>query len=137
MGRTLTVETQQEIIDFMAKELITTNYVPENKKCVEVLAKMKHTTKNPEDTPNWCSTLSDGSQIIWNRKNQQFYHLESHGITNCDYDDWKHLFPEITWTEDLEWLIINMSIHAFAFKMQLLLKWRQGKIDTLSRYVEL
>ena len=135
-GMTLTVETQQKIVDFMSEECcICYEYTDVNKKIVITLAKMKHTARNPENSPNWCITLSDGSQIVWNRRLQQFYHLGSHDISSCYYLDWKSLFPEIDWTVDLEWLTDNAHDWKFMRRMQMMLKWRQGIINTLDIHV--
>lgn len=135
-GMTLTVGIQQDIANFMSKDAISYERIDVSKKIITTLAKMKLTANNPENSPSWCSTLSDGSQIVWNRKNQQFYHLGSHDtVTKCCYHDWKSLFPEIDWTTDLEWLTDNMYDWQFARRMRMLLEWRQGKINTLNKYV--
>lgn len=112
----LTVESQVKLKEFMDENSISYTYTPcINKQNIKILAKMKLTSRNPKDAPNWARTLSDGSQIVWNRKHLQFYHLESHGITTYDYDDWRSIFPDTIWDEDLEWLVDNMGSYRFAY----------------------
>lgn len=137
-GKKLILENQQAIHNFMIKEKISVCSIPGiSKKLCFTLSKMKLTASNPENSPNWANTLPDDSQIVWNRKHKEFYHLESHGVTNCDCSDWLSFFPEVIMTEDLEWLLDNMSNWRFALRMNLLLKLSTGKYAEYISYIEL
>ena len=136
-GRKLTLETQKEIFEFMQKEKIYMDIIPGiNKKTIEILSKMKQTSIDYEKMPNWCATLPDGSQVVWNRRHQRFYLLESIGVTTCDYYDWLKLFPSVVMSEDLEWLLDNMTNWQFEHKMEVLLGCFKGKFDMLKNYLE-
>ena len=102
-----TVETQQELYKFMHEDCRMlpewTNITTKN---MSVYSKIYLTRNNPV-TANWCQTMSDGSQVIWNRKYQEFYWIDEIGIDHCDYTNYLSIFPEL---KDVDtWLLENWS----------------------------
>ena len=90
-----TVETQQELYKFMHEEchmLPVFEQVTSKNMCI--YSRVYATIYNPR-TANWCATMSDGSQIVWNRKYQEFYWIDEVGIDRCDYINYLAMFPEI------------------------------------------
>lgn len=106
-GKPETVETQQELYKFMHEScymLPDWNQVTTKNMCV--YSKVYFTSNNNK-TANWCSTLSDGSQVVWNRKYQSFYILDEIGMNRCSYIDYRSVFTEIN---DIDtWLLGNWS----------------------------
>ena len=122
-----TVETQQELYKFMHGEghkLFAWNKITSKNMCI--YSKVYSTVNNP-NSANWCATMSDGSQIVWNRKYQEFYWIDEVGMNRCSYLDYLSLFTEINGI--YTWLLENW--HNWRFKetqKQLVAIWN-GKYD--------
>lgn len=122
-----TVETQQELYKFMHEQC---HMLPElstiTVKNLAVCSKV-YLTKLNSKAANWCATMSDGSQVIWNRKYREFYMIDEVGIDRCDYINYLAMFPEM---KDIDrWLLANW--HNCQFKLmqkQLVAIWN-GKYD--------
>lgn len=117
-----TVETQQELYKFMHEEchmMYRLNDVLV--KNMSVYSKVLTTRAMPK-TANWCSTMSDGSQVVWNRKYQEFYMIDAVGIDRCDCSNYLSMFPEI---RDIDkWLLENWSNWPFVVtQRQLVAIW--------------
>ena len=117
-----TVETQQELYKFMHEEchmMYTLNNV--TTKNMAVYAKVYATRTTPK-TANWCSTMSDGSQVVWNRKYQEFCIIDEVGMDRCDCLNYSDLFVEI---KDIDkWLLENWSDWRFVdMQRQLVAIW--------------
>lgn len=124
-----TVETQQELYKFMHKEC---QMLPElsniTVKDLAAYSKVYLTRLNPK-TANWYATMSDGSQVVWNRKYQEFFRLEEIGIGRCSYINYLDTFPEINDMLKDTWLLENW--HNWRFQethRQLVAIWT-GKYD--------
>ena len=129
-GRTLTVKTQVEIQEFMDKEQIYIDCIPGvSKKLIKVLSKMRLTARYLNNMPNWCLTLPDGTQILWNRKDMYFYHTGNESCQRAIYYDYLDLFPEVTMTKELEWLTDNMTSRKFERMMRIFLNCYNGMLD--------
>ena len=90
-----TVETQQELYKFMHEEchmLPELNQITTKNMCI--YSRVYKTRMFP-NTANWCATMSDGSQVIWNRKYQEFYWIDEVGIDRCGYINYLSMFPEL------------------------------------------
>ncbi len=101
-----TVETQQELYKFMHEEchmLYSHNDVLV--KDMHIYSKVYLTKSDPKNTANWCATMSDGSQIIWNRKYQEFYWIDEVGIDRCNYINYLAMLPELKGIDS--WLLEN------------------------------
>ena len=71
-----TVEIQQKLYEFMYEQtIIGYHLVSVPMKDLKIMTKMCAILNNPERSPNWCASLSDGTQIVWNRKSQTFFHI--------------------------------------------------------------
>ena len=117
-----TVETQQELYKFMHEEchmLYSHNNV--SVKNMAVYSKVLTTIETPK-TANWCNTMSDGSQVLWNKKYQEFYMIDAVGMERCDYLNYLSVFPEIS---DIDkWLLDNWSDWSFKeMQKQLVAIW--------------
>ena len=117
-----TVETQQELYKFMHEEchmLYSHNDVLV--KNMAVYSKVYATKLKPK-TANWCSTMSDGSQVVWNRKNQEFYWIDEVGIDSCGHLNCLSMFLEL---KDIDmWLLENWSDWSFReMQKQLVAIW--------------
>lgn len=102
-----TVEAQQQLYKFMQEER---HIMPEwnqiTVKDMAVYSKVYATRMTPK-TANWCSTMSDGSQVVWNRKYQEFYRIDAVGMDRCSCLNYLSMFPEI---RDIDaWLLENWS----------------------------
>ena len=124
-----TVETQQELYKFMHKEC---RMLPElstiTVKDLAVYSKVYLTRLNPE-TANWCATMSDGSQVIWNRKYQEFFHLDEMDMGRCSYRTYQDLFPEINDILKDTWLRDNWHNWLFQETQKQLVAIWNGKYD--------
>ena len=104
-GKPETVETQQELYKFMHKDCRMlpewTNITTKN---MRVYSKIYSTSSNPESA-NWCNTMSDGSQVVWNRKLKSFYTIDEIGMNRCSYIDYTDIFTEINGI--YTWLLEN------------------------------
>lgn len=106
-----TVETQQELYKFMHEEchmMYILNDVLVKNMCIYSRV---YTTRMFPNTASWCSTMSDGSQVVWNRKYQEFYIINAVGMERCDYLNYLAMFPEL---RDIDkWLLENWSNWSF------------------------
>ena len=122
-----TVETQQELYKVMQEErrmLYVLNNVPVKNMCI--YSKVYTTRDNPK-TASWCATMSDGSQVVWNRKYQEFYIIDSVGIDHCDYINYLSMFPEL---KDIDtWLLENWSNWSFREMQKQLIAIFNGKFN--------
>lgn len=122
-----TVETQQELHNYMAIEHI---YPDWNKitttKNMCIYSKVNETRITPK-TANWCNTMSDGSQVVWNRKYQEFYWIDAVGIDRCECLNYLAMFPEL---KDIDtWLLDNWSAWRFQETQKQLVAIWNGKYD--------
>lgn len=122
-----TVETQQELYKFMHEEchmLYIFNNVPV--KNMSVYSKVYATRMTPR-AANWCCTMSDGSQVVWNRKYQEFYMIDEVGIDRCDCPNYLAMFPEL---KDIDiWLLENWPNWLFEETQKQLVAIWNGKYD--------
>ena len=123
-----TVETQQELYKFIHEQC---QMLPElstiTVKDLAVYSKVYLTKLNP-GTANWCATMSDGSQVVWNRKYQEFFRLEEIGMGRCSYLNYQDTFPEINDIKDT-WLLDNWHNWRFAETQKQLVAIWNGKYD--------
>lgn len=121
------VETQQELYKFMHKEchmLFNCNQITAKNMCI--YSKV-YTTRYTPRTANWCNTMSDGSQVVWNRKYQEFYMIDAVGMDRCDYLNYLAMFPEL---RDIDtWLLENWSDLRFQEAQKQLVAIWSGKYD--------
>ena len=122
-----TVETQQELYKFMHKEChMLPDWNQVTAKDMAVYSKV-YATRMTTRTANWCSTMSDGSQVVWNRKYQEFFRLEEIGMGRCSYTDYLSTFPEL---KDIDiWLLENWSNWRFQETQKQLFAIWCGKYD--------
>ena len=126
-GKLETVETQQELYKFMHEDchmLPAWNQVTAKNMCI--YSKVYLTRNNP-NLANWCNTMSDGSQVVWNRKHQTFYMIDTIGMNRCSYLDYLSVFTEIN---DIHtWLLENWSTWRFRMTQRQLVAIWDGKYD--------
>lgn len=122
-----TVETQQELYKFMHEDChIMPEWIQTTVKNMQVYSRVYATGTTPK-TANWCSTMSDGSQVVWNRKYQEFYWIDEVGIDRCNYLDYLSMFPEM---KDIDaWLLENWSNWRFQETQKQLVAIWNGKYD--------
>lgn len=122
-----TVETQQELYKFMHEECRMLPVIERiSTKNIRIYSKVYKTRNNPKNA-NWCATMSDGSQVVWNKKCQEFFRLEEIGMGHCNYLTYLDIFPEIIDTDT--WLLENWSDWRFVeMQKQLVAIWN-GKFD--------
>ena len=123
-----TVETQQELYKFMHEECHIIPYWEQTTvKDMCIYSKVHATRLNP-GTTNWCCTMSDGSQVVWNRKYQEFYRIDAIICMNhCDYTNYLAMFPEL---EDIDtWLLENWSNWRFQETQKQLVAIWNGKFN--------
>ena len=120
-----TVETQQGLYKFMHDEChMLPDYSQVTSKNMCIYSRVYTTRYNPR-TANWCATMSDGSQVVWNRKYQEFYWIDEVGIDRCDYINYLAMFPEL---RDIDtWLLENWSILSFQMTQKLFVDIWNGK----------
>lgn len=127
-----TVETQQELYKFMHEECHKLPaYANITVKDMTVYSKVYETRNNPGHA-NWCSTMNDGSQVIWNKKYQEFFRLEEIGMGRCNYLTYLDTFPEIKeMLNDINdrWLLENWSNWRFQKAQRQLIAIWNGKYD--------
>ena len=126
-----TVETQQELYKFMQEDC---RMVPEwnniTTKNMGIYSKIYFTGCNPT-LANWCCTMSEGSQVVWNRKHMSFYIIDEIGMNRCSYTDYTDMFPEIN---DIDtWLLKNWSDWRFQETQKQLVAIWNGKYDEAFR----
>ena len=124
-GKSETVETQQELYKFMHEDChMLPDWNQITVKNMSVYSKVYLTVNNPEFA-NWCNTLSDGSQVVWNRKYQEFFLLEKVGMNRCDYRNYKAMFPEMRNID--EWLLESWAVFWFRLAQKQLVAIWNGK----------
>ena len=97
-------------------------------KNMTIYSKVYITRYNPK-AANWCATMSDGSQIVWNRKYQEFYWIDEVGIDRCSYINCMAMFPELRDTDTDTWLIDNWHNWRFVETQKQLVAICNGKYD--------
>lgn len=120
-----TVETQQELYKFMHEECRMLPVIERiSTKNIRIYSKVYATGMMP-GTANWCVTMSDGSQVVWNKKCQEFYMIDVVGMDHCDCLNYLAMFPEI---RDIDkWLLENWSDWRFVEMQKLLVAIWNGK----------
>ena len=122
-----TVETQQGLHNYMVYEHIYPEKIDINIKDFTVYTNIYKTATKCPKKANWCATMSDGSQVIWNRKYQEFYMIDEVGMGRCSYLNYQGTFTEL---KDIDiWLLENWSNWLFKeIQKQLVAIWN-GKYD--------
>ena len=121
-----TVETQQKLHNYMVYEHICPDMINITVNNMCIYSRIYATRFNP-GTANWCQTMSDGSQVIWNRKYQEFYSITEVGIQHCIYLNYNDLFPEMKSIP--KWLLESWSNCRFQMTQQQLVAIWNGKYD--------
>lgn len=121
-----TVETQQELHNYMVYEHIYPDMINITVNNMCIYSRIYATRFNPV-TANWCQTMSDGSQVVWNRKYQEFYWIDEIGIDHCSYLIYNDLFPEMKSIP--KWLLESWSNCMFQETQQQLVTIWNGKYD--------
>ena len=104
-----TVETQQELYKFMHEDChMLPVCVNVTNKDMCIYSKVYATRYNPK-TANWCSTMSDGSQVVWNRIYQKFYWIDEDGMNRCDRISYLTMFTELKDIDIDVWILENWS----------------------------
>ena len=122
-----TVETQQELYKFMHEECgmlyALSNVTIKN---MAIYSKVYAARFKP-GIANWCSTMSDGSQVVWNRKYQEFYKIDAVNMDRYDCLDYTAMFPEL---KDMDkWLLENWSNWSFRETQKQLVAIFNGKFN--------
>ena len=125
-----TVETQQKLHNYMVYEHIYPDMINITVNNMCIYSRIYATRLNPV-TANWCQTMSDGSQVIWNRKYQEFYWINEVGIDHCDYINYLSMFPELKNVD--AWLLESWSNCMFQETQQQLVAIWNGKYDEYFR----
>ena len=130
-GKSETVETQQELYKFMHEDCRMlpewTNITTKN---MSVYSKIYLTRNNPRSA-NWCNTMSNGSQVVWNRKHKSFYIIDEIGMNRYSYIDYPDMFPELSVID--EWLLENWSHWMFKETQKQLVAIWNGKYGQFFR----
>ena len=122
-----TVETQQELYKFMHEECRMMPVLERiSVKNMTVYAKVYETSIIPK-TANWCSTMNNGSQVVWNRKHKSFYIIDEIGMNRCSYTDYTDMFTEINGIDT--WLLENWSNWSFREMQKQLIAIFNGKFN--------
>ena len=130
-GKPETVETQQELYKFMHEDChMLPDWLPITVKNMCIYSKIYLTSNNPESA-NWCNTMSNGSQVVWNRKYQKFYWIDAISINYCNYLDYFKLFTEINGIH--KWLLENWSNWRFKETQKQLVAIWNGKYGQFFR----
>ena len=122
-----TVETQQELYKFMHEEchmLPVFEQITTKNMCIYSRV---YVTRLMPNTANWCATMSDGSQIVWNRKYQEFYWIDEVGIDRCDYINYLAMLPELKCIDS--WLLENWHNWQFQETQKHFIAIWNGKYD--------
>lgn len=120
------VETQQGLHNYMVYEHIYPELIDITVKNMCIYSKVYATRMTPK-AANWCATMSDGSQVVWNRKYKEFYWIDEVGIDRCDYINYLAMFPEL---KDIDtWLLENQSNWRFQETQKQLVAIWNGKYD--------
>lgn len=130
-GKPETVETQQKLYKFMHEECrMLPEWTHVTAKNMSVYSKV-YLTQNNTNFANWCNTMSDGSQVVWNSKYQSFYTLDEIGMNRCSYINYRSMFTEIN---DIDtWLLGNWSNWRFQETQRELVAIWNGKYDQFFR----
>lgn len=121
------LETQQELYKFMHEECkMVPAYVNVTAKNMSIYSKIYATRFNPE-TANWCATMSDGSQVVWNRKYKLFYRLRDIDTDRCDCFNYLAVFPDLK-SIDM-WLLENWLNWRFQETQKQLIAIWNGKFN--------
>ena len=120
-----TVETQHKLYKFMHEECrmwyVSNNVTVKN---MHIYSKV-YATKLMPKTANWCCTMSDRSQVVWNKKYQEFYWIDEVGMDRCDCLNYLAMFPEL---KDIDmWLLENWSDWRFKETQKQLVTIWNGK----------
>ena len=130
-GKPETVETQQELYKFMHKDCrMLPEWLPITVKNMRIYSKIYSTRNNP-GSANWCVTMSDGSQVVWNRKHKSFYIIDEIGMNRYSYTDYPDMFPELSGID--EWLLENWSKWKFQETQKQLVAIWNGKYGQFFR----
>ena len=130
-GKPETVETQQELYKFMHEDChMLPDWNPITVKNMSVYSKVYLTVNNPESA-NWCNTMSNGSQVVWNRKHRSFYMIDTISMNSCSYLDYLSLFTEINGIDT--WLLENWSNWLFKEAQKQLVAIWNGKYGQFFR----
>ena len=130
-GKPATVKTQQELHKFMHEDCrMMPDWTHITSKNMNIYSKVYLTCRNP-NSHNWCNTMSDGSQVVWNRKYQEFYTIDRIGSYRCSYLDYTDVFTEITGID--KWLLENWSTWRFQETQKQLVAIWNGKYDQFFR----
>lgn len=107
-----TVETQQGLYKFMQEERhIVPDFAPITVKNMQIYSKVYAARFKP-GVANWCSTMSDGSQVVWNKNYQAFYKIKPGSMVDrCDCFSYLDMFPELKNID--KWLLENWSNWCF------------------------
>ena len=110
-GKPDTVETQQGLYKFMSEEChMLFDWNPITAKDMNIYSRIYATRFTPK-TANWCATMSNGSQVVWNRKYKAFYMINEVGTDHCSCINYLEMFPEL---KDIDpWLLENWSNWGF------------------------
>lgn len=153
-GKPDTVETQQGLYKFMHDEChMFPSYVNVTTKDLLVYSKVyntcstlivadpvlclkvddKYSTTACLPPANWCNALSDGSQVVWNRKYQEFYRIEEIGMCKCNYTNYKDTFSEMNDID--EWLLESWCVWPFrCTQKQLVAIWNGKYCELFKNY---
>ena len=130
-GKPETIETQQELYKFMHEDChMLPDYVNVTAKNMSVYSKV-YFTRNNLNTANWCNTMSDGSQVVWNRKHKCFFTIDAISMNRCSYIDYLSVFTEINGI--YTWLLENWSTWRFQETQRQLVAIWNGKYDQFFR----
>ena len=123
-----TVETQQKLYEFMNGEChMFFNWNPITVKDFTVYINIYMTATKCPKKANWCTTMNDGSQVVWNRKYQEFYKIDEVGTDHCSRINYLDMFPEL---KDIDkWLLENWSNLWFREAQKQLIAIWYGKYD--------
>ena len=121
-----TIETQQELYNYMVYEHIYPDMINITVNNMCIYSKIYATGFNP-GAANWCQTMSDGSQVVWNRKYQKFYSINEVGMERCDYINYLSIFPEMKGIP--KWLLESWSNCMFQKTQKQLIAIWNGKYD--------
>lgn len=122
-----TVETQLELYKFMHEECPMRPYFNQITTKNMCIYSRIYTTRMTPKVANWCCTMSDGSQVIWNKKYQEFYWIDEVGIDRCDYLNYLSMFPELKNIDSV--LLENWSDWRFQETQKQLFAIWTGKYD--------
>lgn len=119
-----TVETQQELHNYIVCEHMYPDWSKPTIKNMCIYSRVYATRLNP-GTANWCNTMSDGSQVVWNRNYQEFYRIKPGSMDRCDCLNYPDMFPELKYINT--WLLENWSNWRFQETQKQLIAIWKGK----------